>query len=349
MNRYILGLLVFCSFSVLSQNLPSSLNCDKKLSVTGTLINKFKVIATMAEQSYAINCRALESGMSFNMTDIKMQNSELHDEARNAVQEVFGAMAHYFSVFWQTQYDLKTNKGKQSIEMYDYAYTKDPFTNQISLSLGGITPEGSIFSQSDSNNCDATCRDSIEQLTQILNHSTNPLDQIMLDKTKISVGAINLAWTNFLDEARPQTFIDIAVNSALYRRMNKGVVDEYFTLPPSYQLFFLHPSVIIERIPDALDGDQVSEAVALEVIGINYWNGAKMCFGYPCGASFIVTYKDRAEVDDKGWGVMFHINNTFSLGYNKYGAEDGIFLSVDLFELFKDKKSDYDEWKSTLD
>lgn len=149
-------------------------------------------------------------------------------------------------------------------------------------------------------------------------------------------------WMKFIDESRSQTFIDIATTSFIYEwRYGNGEHD--FQSPPEVQWFVLHPSVLIENVSNAEDGQQLQESLALEVIGFNYWN--EKCFGFACGASLIVNYTDRENVDDTGWGVMLHADNSYSFGFTRHGGDSGFFVTVDLLKLFQDKKSSFQQYK----
>ncbi len=148
-------------------------------------------------------------------------------------------------------------------------------------------------------------------------------------------------WTQYIEESRSQTLLDIAFTTFAYE-FKYSKQPDVFSSPPRVQWFFMHPSVTIENVSNAIDGDESKEALALEVLGFNYWQDA--CFGYACGASLIVNYADRNGIDDRGWGVMFHVENSYSFGVTKHGGETGIFITVDLLKLFQDKKSAFKQY-----
>lgn len=149
-------------------------------------------------------------------------------------------------------------------------------------------------------------------------------------------------WNRYIEKSRSQTLFDIAVTTFAYE-ITYGKQPDVFSSPPKVQWFFMHPSVTIENVKGALDGDESKEALALELLGFNYWKDA--CFGYACGASLIVNYADRNGIEDRGWGAMFHIDNSYSFGVTKHGSETGIFITVDLLKLFQDKKSSFAQYK----
>lgn len=177
----------------------------------------------------------------------------------------------------------------------------------------------------------------------ILKDVYNPLSAAPLKLAYDFLTLKDKEWTTYIENARGQTFVDIALTSALYEwKYGKGEHD--FRSPPKIQWFALRPNVLIENVSGAVDGDQLKESLALEVIGLNYWEDA--CFGLACGASIIVHYSDRSSVEDTGWGVMLHVDNSYSFGVTDHGGDIGLFVTVDLLKLFQDKKSSFDDYKN---
>lgn len=189
---------------------------------------------------------------------------------------------------------------------------------------------------------DKPCNTAFAAYMNILKTVYNPLSEASLAITSDFLSVKDKEWTTYIEESRSQTFIDIAVTSTLYE-WKYGKEENDFTSPPTVQWFALHPSIIIENVSGAIDGDETKESLALEVIGFNYWEDA--CFWVACGASVIVNYADRNGVDDTGWGLMFHVDNSYSFGVTKHGGEEGFFITVDLLKLFQDKKSSFDDYK----
>jgi len=85
----------------------------------------------------------------------------------------------------------------------------------------------------------------------------------------------------------------------------------------------------------------------LEIIGVNWWRNTK--WYKPSGVSAIALYTDRAGIDDVGYGVAIHFASKFTLGYADHGGSDGYFISVDLLELLKDKKTLLNEYRGSLE
>lgn len=189
---------------------------------------------------------------------------------------------------------------------------------------------------------DDMCNSAFLAYMKILKDVYNPLSAKPLKLTYDFLTLKDKEWKTYIEEARSQTFVDITVTSWVYEwKYGKGEHD--FRSPPKIQWFALRPNVLIENVSAAVDGDQVKESLALEIIGFNYWQDA--CLGLACGASLIVNYSDRNGVEDRGWGLMFHVDNSYSFGVTKHSGEIGLFMTVDLLKLFQDTKSSFNNYK----
>jgi len=154
-------------------------------------------------------------------------------------------------------------------------------------------------------------------------------------------------WIDYLDNARSQTLLD----SWLTTHMELDyLAQDRLVEPMSTQWFLIHPSLVIENVNKAADGNAVTEALAIEWIGFNWWSEKTSPLGYPFGASLTTTYSDRAEVEDQGIGFMLHFNNSLSVGITDHGGDKGWFVTLDVLSLFSQKKqrwNDYWDAKTT--
>ena len=145
-------------------------------------------------------------------------------------------------------------------------------------------------------------------------------------------------WDAYFYQARPQNFIEVGINSALFNRAAEE--EDGFRSPPDYQWIVLHPNIALEYIEDTPDGNSFRESLILEILGRNdwSWNGSSM--DRALGWSVLASYSDRANVDNLGWGAMFHINHVYSFGVtwrdSDVGTSTGYFVSVDLLRFFGD-------------
>lgn len=188
---------------------------------------------------------------------------------------------------------------------------------------------------------DISCYDAVNATNDVLVNIYAPLKFKSINKYR-TIDFLNKAWDRYFTEAREQTYLDILATQGLYSLISNESHD--FVGPPSYQAFLLRPNIVFEHVAKAVDGDQSSEAFALEVIGINLWQ-EDGCIFFSCGLSYTLNFSDRFGIKSKGHGLMFHINNSYSIGISQYqtdandsGDKYGVFVTFDLLKLFQDKK-----------
>lgn len=182
------------------------------------------------------------------------------------------------------------------------------------------------------------CYDLLAQLQVALNTTYDAINAVETTKVFNTIGLYSKQWDNYFDKARSQTFIELSLNTWLY---SDELKKNEFVVPPSYQLIVLHPSIVLEYVANAVDGDQEKEAFAMEWIGVNWWN-AKV----PLGFSLVTTHSDRASVDNFGYGVMLHINNNYSIGVTDHDGDTGVLVTIDLLKLFETKQKNLKSFKS---
>jgi hypothetical protein len=149
-------------------------------------------------------------------------------------------------------------------------------------------------------------------------------------------------WDAYFNEARFQYMWELKLNGLWLERNEKREMDAAgnrlgFREPPTDQWIVLHPNVGMEYIEGAPDGNQLQEAVFMEILGYNRWSwkpDGRM--GTAVGASIIGAYSDRATLDDWRYGVMLHYNNTWSLAVTRRNGETGFLLSMDFAQFLAD-------------
>lgn len=181
---------------------------------------------------------------------------------------------------------------------------------------------------------DNNCRQAVDATSRVLQAIFMPLRDAPIDRLR-SVDIFNKAWDEYFTTAREQTYFDIAATQLLYSVFVEE--NHEFVGPPNFQVFFMRPNIVVENVGAAVDGDEISEALALELFGINFWQ-EDSCGFFSCGVSLTLNYADRAGVKSSGYGLMFHIENKYSIGVTKHGDDNGIFVTVDLLKFFQDKK-----------
>lgn len=145
-------------------------------------------------------------------------------------------------------------------------------------------------------------------------------------------------WDRFLDISKSQTALEVWLTTLFHR---KHFQKNHLVGPPSSQIIALHPHLIYSDMNDAPDGSKQELGLAVEWIGINFWD-----WKIPFGFSYTTTYVDRAGFDNKGKGIMLHINNHYSIGWSEHGDEDTVYVTIDLLKLFEEKKQQYQSYLS---
>lgn len=149
-------------------------------------------------------------------------------------------------------------------------------------------------------------------------------------------------WNPFLEQMKGQTWLELLVNRHAYRNNT-----DKFSGPPSSQWIVLHPTVLIENLSSAADGENLQEALGLEIIGMNWWKQDRWYF--PSGVSALAVYSDRADVKDVGYGLAFHFLSNYTMGYTNHDGKDGFYFSMDIVKLFQDRKKVFESYTAAFD
>lgn len=164
-------------------------------------------------------------------------------------------------------------------------------------------------------------------------------------ETQGKLKTLSKRWDNYLDSARSQTALDILLTTMIeHRHFKKG----YLVGPPSRQWTLLHPSLVYEHINSAPDGENNQISIAIEWLGVNWWDKKRSLLPFAVGASIATTYSDRLEVKDVGHGIMLHFDNQYSIGWANHDGEDGFYIALDMFKLIKNKKERFDYYKEKM-
>ncbi len=154
--------------------------------------------------------------------------------------------------------------------------------------------------------------------------------------------ALSGEWDRYLTASRGFTTLEMAFNSAMYKR-NESVD---FQNPPDIQWILLHPNIVIENVDDAADGNNVEEAIVVDIFGMNWWRQDKWYM--PTGFAVTGVYSDRPEVQDWGYGASLFFDSVYTVGYSNHDGDHGVYVSFDLLKLFQDKEQVYDRLVSRL-
>ncbi|MGF1714738.1 hypothetical protein L4D08_07510 [Photobacterium chitinilyticum] len=180
---------------------------------------------------------------------------------------------------------------------------------------------------------------------QLLGHSHKLLTLQDVDAAAVVHTNASKQWDQFLEDSLVQMPWELWFNSNRLYSQRQSSANPQLLSPPSYQYIFLRPGLVYDFVSNAEDGSQNKATLMLEGLGIDVWNRKQWYI--PSGISVVGLYTDRDGVDDLGWGVALRFKTKFMLGASFYGSDDtGVFLSVDLLELFRDKKQTFKQYKS---
>lgn len=221
------------------------------------------------------------------------------------------------------------------------SFALDPFDNNISFYFDHIESFGEF--DPDANECQQPpgCEVLFDSLKTAINQYKTPQGYLAGLDLKEQSAILKKEWIKYLDNARSQTLLDSWLTT--YMELDYLAQDRLVE-PMPMQWFLIHPSLVIENVSEAADGDQVSEALAIEWIGFNWWSEKTSPLGYPFGASLTTTYSDRAEIEDQGIGFMLHFNNSLSVGITDHDGDKGWFVTLDVLSLFTQKKQRWDDY-----
>lgn len=231
---------------------------------------------------------------------------------------------------------------KKRITIANPSVTVD-LSNTDKLQVAGAD----IFEPADENKCTQVsgadlCVEVFEEFIQLYTDIQNLQAEPERLETLKKLKRLRADWDPFLEQMKGQTGLELLINRHAYRNDT-----DKFSGPPSSQWIVLHPTVLIENVSAAADGENTQEALGLEIIGVNWWKQDK--WYVPSGASVLAVYSDRSEVNDVGYGVALHFLSNYTIGYTNHGGEDGVFVSVDIIKLFQNKKNVFESYKSAFD
>lgn len=276
----------------------------------------------------------------FSTAEIEQISKTALTMARQESSEILQAYAFYVQPWFEQVW----------IEAPDTKKLIFPERNYKFVGSKGLFRSGSLtvnrISEGELNKCDNEIKDcdkKFEALAYLLNAMTKPLRIQKLKVVRQHLIEVDATWDRFVTDARSQTFSDIWATTWFYEKPSS--FDEKLNPPPSVQVFLFHPSIIIENVKAAIDGEQLKEGIAIEVLGFNWWDKTTSPCNIACGASFTMTYSDRPGVKDEGYGLMFHIDNKYSFGFSKHGDDTGYYVTIDLLKFLEDKKSQLTAWK----
>lgn len=173
----------------------------------------------------------------------------------------------------------------------------------------------------------------VNSIANILNYKVEPLksEVASLYKKRVTM------WQDYVDESLPQWPWEYALTGMINpdnRTKNERGQPKGPRELPTLQLRAFHFTTGLAAI-DTQD-DSLSPVVYAELIGINklFWDEDRGRLKGGLGASLVAAYTPEAE-KSTSYGVMFHIQNKYSLAVLKNDDDYGVLASVDLINFFQ--------------
>lgn len=182
------------------------------------------------------------------------------------------------------------------------------------------------------------CSKTFKNIATAFNKYNLGYNRLVVDDVSRQLDALSLSWDRFIDEARQQTIFDVWATTVLQGDHFKK---DHLVGPPPVQYFLLHPGVVYEHLGDAPDGEQDQAALAMEWVGVNFWN-----WKVPVGFSITSVYSDRSTDSDTDLGGMIYLYNAYSIGWVNRDSGTSYYVSMDLLKAVTDKKQQLEAYKN---
>lgn len=192
----------------------------------------------------------------------------------------------------------------------------------------------------------ASCKALLQSLKIAIEQYKRPYVNRSGENLARRAGELMSEWDRYFEQARAQTLLDAVLTTAMAQ---DHLAQSKLVGPMEKQWFVVHPSIVIENVSAAADGDELSEALAIEWIGVNWWDGVSSPIGYPFGVSLASVYSDRAEVEEVGHGLMLHFGNSISIGVTDHDGDTGVAVTVDFLSLMAKKKQHWEDYKKGIE
>lgn len=206
------------------------------------------------------------------------------------------------------------------------------------------------------------CTDSIKKSKSLMEHwlLAHELGRL-IGKADIALVAQqvqkdNEDWQTYLYEGKPMLPLDIGLTD-FFEGKAYGQLPEFAdgrAAPPKRQWFLLHPSIGMEYVSSATDGQQLKPVLHLELVGVNWWRTTDRPFGntpllkYFSGISLTASYADRAGVKDAGVGALLTFDNSMSVSISKYGSKPALSVSWSFLKADKSVDGSAESFKRKL-
>lgn len=293
----------------------------------------------------------LSFGRDINSSHVLLQYEEFAESAIQAVSVEFDGISFKDDLITQMTHFLtlaKKGVDKSSLPTFRVAPdTSDLDSTGLIFQFTDWDRQG--IAEVDSEECKSTtgrsCKILLESLAIAINQYKEPYVKFTSADFTEKVSVLNTLWERYFETARSQTLWDAVLTTTMEQDY---LAQDRLVGPMPKQWFLVHPSIVIENVGSAAEGNQVKQALAVEWIGVNWWSKQSSPIGYPFGVSLASIYSDRPEVEDSGHGVMFTFNNAFSIGWADHDGDNGVYVTIDLLNLFAEKKERWNHYRDKI-
>ncbi|VAW96525.1 hypothetical protein MNBD_GAMMA21-1041 [hydrothermal vent metagenome] len=189
------------------------------------------------------------------------------------------------------------------------------------------------------------CDKLFDEYGNVVNQYKSSYTKLTTNETIKQLDALSLQWDRYLGQARSQTTLELLLTTWLEGDHFK---QGRLVGPPKRQWSLLHPSVVYEYLDAGQSGDNYKMGVAVEWLGVNWWDKNSSPIGIPFGVSLSSSYNSWVNNSNVGHGLMFHFYNSYSIGWSTRDGEDSFYVSIDLLKAVMDKKKTFEMYKSQM-
>jgi hypothetical protein len=143
-------------------------------------------------------------------------------------------------------------------------------------------------------------------------------------------------WDDYYEQRKPQMPWEMTINQIAHRDIRTA---GYFAMPPEGDWIVMHPALVYSSISAADSGDEKAIALAIELVGYNWWDKRELS-----AISVVGVTSDREGIEDLGYGLMLHFGSRYSFGWSRHDDDDGWFVSMDLLGVAVDKQKEVKLW-----
>ena len=191
-----------------------------------------------------------------------------------------------------------------------------------------------------------TCKALLDDLSIAIEQYKKPYVHLSGKKLSERTSVLSAEWDHYFETARSHTLLDATLTTFMEKDY---LAQDRLVGPMQKQWFLIHPSIVVENVSGASNGDKISEALAIEWIGVNWWHEDSSPIGYPIGVSLTSVFSDRASVEDIGHGLMFHFDNSISVGWADHDGSDSFYVTVDFLNLLAEKKARWADYRKSIE